>query len=187
MSKDVTIRENRKLYTFSGINKIITDGDTVWVPEDDKEDEIFAEQNTALYGTVNLANTDWTLGTPAIVGTDGAFSVNFTSNGNSYTGFYWDTSGSSSWLTYSSNTSPVMVYANGMWSADGYKEMSIIGGTDANNPDLLLWLFRSSAADYTEREEFEMNLNILAAIINEKASASGATTLANLITRAQSI
>lgn len=62
------------------------------------------------------------------------YHLNFTSNNTSYTTIGWTNNGKSG---YSVSYDSTQIYTNGVWGNDAYKTITISGGTDATNANLI--------------------------------------------------
>lgn len=65
-------------------------------------------------------------------------------------------------IYYRVNNTNTLIYSNGTWSANAYKEIVIIGGADANNQDFIDWLEDNAT---TERPTNAYEIELLSRII----------------------
>ena len=124
----------------TGVNPAVVTGDGTW----DVAVTAAAWGGTDLTGTTWQLNDRITLPSSEVTPVDGAyndlFSVSFSSNSSNYVGFSLTSSKGRSWnillYKYSTYTAAYM----GGWCEQGYRTISITGGTDATNTDLISWL-----------------------------------------------
>lgn len=99
---------------------------------------------------IDLTGTTWIINnTPELI--DDTFHINFNSNNESYN--IIEPSLSNGIISYVDATDPESpiaetVYSNGNWSNIQYKTITISGGTNASNPELVAWLLLNAVEGY---------------------------------------
>ena len=83
------------------------------------------------YGSAGLSGTTWYFNSSVTL-TSGIYSIDFTSNSTSYDILSVQGTG----VLYGST----LAYFFGSWQNTAYRTISITGGTDANNADLIAWI-----------------------------------------------
>lgn len=197
MPETVVIREGREQRTFTDVKKVVTSGNIAWIPESDAVDKYYGALLSEQWGAIDLSadgGTEWEPGTcyptKELVNNAASesFSVNFTTeDGSQYASFWWSNSNG----IYTVNATPAggtsyMLYSNGTWTT-GKSKWKITGGTDASNPNLLLWLMKASAVSFSTEDMTEMMMEVLAGIINQKSGNTTTATLENLIYRLKTV
>lgn len=95
----------------------------------------------------NLTNTTWVFKDKPTYATEGTFNINFTSNGENFTSLYAANWGSCV-IGYDNYAT---AYQSG-WKNENYKTITITGGDDVENADLIAWLEANTLAapEFTE-------------------------------------
>jgi len=131
------------------------------------------EANATQVNVTDLTDTKWVINESPIVDEDVLYSINFISNNSSWNSFEFST-GNDPIIKYDFQTS---VYNGDIdtWLNEAYRLISITGGSDVSNPDLLVWL-NNNATLQPNVKTFDLSTLQLSAGTHEvkvKARATG--------------
>ena len=119
------------------------------------------QANATQVPVVDLSGTSWVFNNELNLLSSGDYYLTFNSNNEHYTQITAGVSSSRGfYLRYRDPDFPLNVYAytsyeqEPIWANENYKTISITGGTDATNPDLIVWLSQNAtyqvpASSYT--------------------------------------
>lgn len=175
MSVNVTIYEGKQQRSYTGVKKLQLSNGALWVPEADVIDPIYQHINTSLYGSVTLADNTFIFSdTLSFLLNTKSATLDFTSYNISYSSLSAEMSNGASILKYDST----IVYSstNG-WLNDRYKKIAVEGGTDATNPDFILWLLGFGQLPLDPEDRFNFDINLLCATIKKRSGWSENETI----------
>ena len=95
---------------------------------------------------IDLTGTTWVLNSVISLNPYSLFSIYFEDDysHNNWLALDIDSDGKSSGLQYKDGKSDTTVYINNSWVNNGYKTITITGGTDVSNPYLVAWLLQNA-------------------------------------------